>query len=217
MDDSNLLETRSRKAMHLLASYIEPLRKRAGLTARASGTFVAILLRELLQKYHHRNFATHPALNIALYPDSIMADTTSLLSTTTRTTTLGNTISSKMLSFLDSVSSPPTGFRSLGLDFLSIIQILNSLSSSLSSHFTTSTLPPQAVSELTKILTQTLKDFENLQTLLEKFMDYEKGGAVGRVMKTWRSVFADKDIAKVRDSLKANKGALTMALYLTDM
>ncbi len=48
-------------------------------------------------------------------------------------------------------------------------------------------------------------------------MDYEKGGAVGRVMKTWRSVFADKDIAKVRDSLKANKGALTMALYLTDM
>jgi hypothetical protein len=48
-------------------------------------------------------------------------------------------------------------------------------------------------------------------------MDYEKGGAFARLQKTWRSVFADKDIAKVRVSLQANKGALNMTMLLTNM
>ncbi|OCL05300.1 hypothetical protein AOQ84DRAFT_225002 [Glonium stellatum] len=45
-------------------------------------------------------------------------------------------------------------------------------------------------------------------------MGYERGGAVAMLQKTWRMVFADKDIAKVRTSLQANRGALTVAILL---
>jgi hypothetical protein len=48
-------------------------------------------------------------------------------------------------------------------------------------------------------------------------MEYEKGGTFAMLQKTWRLVFADKDIAKIRGSLQANKGALTMTMLLTNM
>jgi hypothetical protein len=50
-----------------------------------------------------------------------------LLRTVSSTTVLGNSISLKMVDFLDHVKDQPAGFRDLGLDFLSISQILNSL------------------------------------------------------------------------------------------
>jgi hypothetical protein len=141
-----------------------------------------------------------------------------LLRTVSSTTVLGNSISLKMVDFLDHVKDQPAGFRDLGLDFLSISQILNSLEDSLKEHFKTrQPFPERAIPELTKVLAKTWDDFQHLQNLLQKFMDYEKGGAFARLQKTWRSVFADKDIAKVRASLQANKGALNMTMLLTNM
>ena len=146
-----------------------------------------------------------------------MAEET-LLRTVSSTTVLGNSISLKMVDFLDHVKDQPAGFRDLGLDFLSISQILNSLEDSLKEHFKTrQPFPERAIPELTKVLAKTWDDFQHLQNLLQKFMDYEKGGAFARLQKTWRSVFADKDIAKVRGSLQANKGALNMTMLLTNM
>jgi hypothetical protein len=141
-----------------------------------------------------------------------------LLRTVSSTTVLGNSISLKMVDFLDHVKDQPAGFRDLGIDFLSISQILNSLEDSLKEHFKTrQPFPERAIPELTKVLAKTWDDFQHLQNLLQKFMDYEKGGAFARLQKTWRSVFADKDIAKVRVSLQANKGALNMTMLLTNM
>ena len=142
----------------------------------------------------------------------------SLLRTVSSTTVLGNSISLKMVDFLDHVKDQPAGFRDLGLDFLSISQILNSLEDSLKEHFKTrQPFPERAIPELTKVLAKTWDDFQHLQNLLQKFMDYEKGGAFARLQKTRRSVFADKDIAKVRLSLQANKGALNMTMLLNNM
>jgi hypothetical protein len=141
-----------------------------------------------------------------------------LLRTVSSTTVLGNSISLKMVDFLDHVKDQPAGFRDLGLDFLSISQILNSLEDSLKEHFKTrQPFPERAIPELTKVLAKTWDDFQHLQNLLQKFMDYEKGGAFARLQKTWRSVFADKDISKVRMSLQANRGALNMTMLLTNM
>jgi hypothetical protein len=141
-----------------------------------------------------------------------------LLRTVSSTTVLGNSISLKMVDFLDHVKDQPAGFRDLGLDFLSISHILNSLEDSLKEHFKTrQPFPERAIPELTKVLAKSWDDFQHLQNLLQKFMDYEKGGAFARLQKTWRSVFADKDIAKVRGSLQANKGALNMTMLLTNM
>jgi hypothetical protein len=147
-----------------------------------------------------------------------MAEQDHLLRLTNSTTSLGNSISLKMVEFLDHVKDQPLGFRDLGLDFLSICKILNSLQTSLQGHFRTSQpFPQQAIPELTKILDQTLHDFTQLQYLLEKFMEYEKGGTFAMLQKTWRQFFADKDISKVRSSLQTNKGALTMTMLLTNM
>jgi hypothetical protein len=147
-----------------------------------------------------------------------MADADSLLKITNETTVLGNTISIKMVQFINEVKDQPAGFQNLGLDFLGISQILNALEERLKEHFKTKQpFPRQAIPELTKVLSKTLEDFENLRSLLLKFMDYEKGGPFARLQKTWRLVFADKDIAKVRSSLQANKGALNMTMLLTNM
>jgi hypothetical protein len=67
------------------------------------------------------------------------------------------------------------------------------------------------------VLAKTADDFTALQALLQKFIDYEHGGTYARLQKTWRLVFADKDISKIRGSLQANRGALTMAMLLTNM
>jgi hypothetical protein len=147
-----------------------------------------------------------------------MADQNTLLGIANDATTLGNSISMKMVEFLITVKDQPAGFRDLGLDFLAICQILNSLLGSLNEHFKSQQpFPQKAIPELTKVLTQTLDDFAQLQSLLQKFMEYEKGGTFAMLQKTWRLVFADKDIAKIRSSLEANKGTLTMAMLLTDM
>lgn len=123
-----------------------------------------------------------------------------------------------MVEFLDHVRDQPLGFRDLGLDFLSICKILNSLQTSLQEHFSSGqSFPQQAIPELSKILDQTLHDFTQLQYLLEKFMEYEKGGTFAMLQKTWTQFFADKDISKVRSSLQTNKGALTMTMLLTNM
>lgn len=147
-----------------------------------------------------------------------MGDQDSLLRTTSASTILGNKISMKMVEFLNKVKDQPVGFRDLGLDFLSICQILNSLEESLKEHFRTNQpFPKQAIPELLKVLTKTVDDFTQLQSLLQKFMDYEKGGTFAKLQKTWRLVFADKDIAKIRGSLQANRGALNMTMLLTNM
>jgi hypothetical protein len=133
-------------------------------------------------------------------------------------TVLGNNISLKMVEFLNQVKDQPVGFRDLGLDFLGICKILNSLAESLNEHFRTNQpFPERAVPELMKVITNTTHDFTQLQSLLQKFMDFEKGGTMAKLQKTWRLFFADKDIAKVRVSLQENRGALNMTMLLTNM
>jgi hypothetical protein len=141
-----------------------------------------------------------------------------LLGIANEAATLGNSISLKMIEFLNTVKDQPLGFRDLGLDFLAVCQILNALLGSLNEHFKSEQqFPQEAISELSKVLTQTLDDFAQLQNLLHKFIEYEKGGTFAKLQKTWRLVFADKDIAKIRGHLQANKGALTMTMLLTSM
>ena len=141
-----------------------------------------------------------------------------LLRTANNATVLGNSISLKMVEFLNKIKDQPAGFRDLGLDFLSICQILDSLEGGLKEHFRSEQpFPQKAITELMKVLAQTLGDFTKLESLLQKFMDYEKGGTIAMLQKTWRHVFADKDIANIRHSLQTNRGTLTMTMLLTNM
>jgi hypothetical protein len=130
----------------------------------------------------------------------------------------GNRISHTMISFLDNVHDQPLGFRDLGRDFLSISQILNDLQKSLAEHFNTGQpFPERAIPELMRVVNNTAADFGELERLLNKFMEYEKGGVVAQLQKTWRHFFADRDIAKVQKSLREQRGSLNMAMLLTNM
>src|SRR5438094_299868 len=111
-----------------------------------------------------------------------MVDQDALLRFVNDATTLGNSISLKMVEFLN--GSQPAGFRDLGLDFLGICQVLNSLQESLNAHFESKQpFPEKAIPELTKVLTKTLDDFDHLQDLLHKFIEYEKGGTFAMLQK----------------------------------
>jgi hypothetical protein len=147
-----------------------------------------------------------------------MASQNGLLATTQSLDQLGNGISLTMVDFLNKVRNQPLGFRELGLDFLGICKIVSALRASLQEHFESNQLfPERAIPELTRVLTKTSEDFTLLQKLLQKFTDYENGGTFAKLQKTWRLFFADKEIAKVSQSLKENRGALNMTMLLTNM
>jgi hypothetical protein len=147
-----------------------------------------------------------------------MATTEDILRSTRAINHQGSDISHAMVGFLNNVKSQPLGFRDLGLDFLEICKIIGSLRDSLEEHFQTNQpFPERAISELMKVLSRTAEDYEKLQSLLAKFVDYEKGGVKGKMQKTWKMLFADKDVAKVRSSLQEHKGALRMTMLLTNM
>src|ERR1700760_2701490 len=147
-----------------------------------------------------------------------MAAQNALLDTTVSLDRLGSGISLTMVEFLNNVKSQPLGFRQLGLDFLGICEIVNSPKFSLRQHFEPNQpFPERLLPGLTRILKKAYEDFGNLDQLLKKFMEYEKGGAFAKLQKTWRLFFADKDIAKIHMSLQENKGALNMTMLLTNM
>jgi hypothetical protein len=134
-----------------------------------------------------------------------MANRELLLETAGSLDHLGQGISLKMIQFLNTVKTHPIGFRDLGLDFLEICKIINALKSTLQGG--AQTIHEKALSELLKVLSQTYDDFSQLQRLLEKFTEFEKGGTFAMLQKSWRLVFADKDVAKVHKSLQENRGS----------
>ncbi len=138
-----------------------------------------------------------------------------LLGLCNRATQQGNNISVRMLEFLTTVKRQPLGFRDLGHDFLDICRILTSIDVGLGEFLKTSQqFPPGMIEELVKKFEQTIDDFTILESLLQKFIDYEKGGAVAMLQKTWCMVFSDKDIAKVHSSLRSNRDALKMSMLV---
>ena len=147
-----------------------------------------------------------------------MADRESLLRVSDEATTMGDELSIRLVNFLNEVADQPSEFRNLAFDFLSLCQILSTLQEQLKVHFRTQQpFPAAAIPELRHLLIKTTDDFKKLQQLLQKVIDYEKGGVFAKLHKTWRQIFADKDIAAVRASLQANKGALTITMLLTNM
>jgi hypothetical protein len=141
-----------------------------------------------------------------------------LLSTTRALDSQGHTLSSKIDLFLNSVKAQPLGFRELGLNFIGIARIVSALRSSLESHIQSGLpFPDAAVPELLRVLKKSSDDFADLDKLLARFMEYERGGALGSLKKGWRMMFADKEVGRLDGQLKESQGALNMAMLLTNM
>ncbi|KAI6300732.1 hypothetical protein MCOR11_007545 [Pyricularia oryzae] len=154
-------------------------------------------------------------LNIIRLLDVTMMEDSSrhaLLELCTRATLQGNTISVRMLDFLGAVKHPPFGFKHLAQDFLDICRILWAIEAGLTECFRSGQhFPEDMVKELHAKFQQTNADFIILDQMMREFLGYENGGVGGKLRKGWRMMFADKSIARMRDSLGKSRDALRMS------
>ncbi|KAL7624786.1 hypothetical protein AAE478_006358 [Parahypoxylon ruwenzoriense] len=67
------------------------------------------------------------------------------------------------------------------------------------------------ISELDKKFKATNTDFQILAQMLNRLLEYEKKGTMGKIQKGWRKMFADNDVQKVRDNLSRTREALRMS------
>ncbi|KAI3553469.1 hypothetical protein CABS01_12057 [Colletotrichum abscissum] len=136
----------------------------------------------------------------------------SVLDLCTRATLLGNNISVRMLEFLTNVKHQPHGFRELANDFLDICRILWSIEAGLSEAARThQEFPADMIKELDMKFRSTNSDFQVLDHMMFEFLEYEKKGAMGRIQRGWRMMFADKEILRMRESIRKARDALRMS------
>ncbi|KAM0331340.1 hypothetical protein ACHAQA_003012 [Verticillium albo-atrum] len=136
----------------------------------------------------------------------------SVLDLCTRSTLLGNNISVRMLEFLTTVKHQPHGFRELAESFLDVCRHLWSIEAGLAEASRThQEFPSDMIQELDSKFRQTNHDFQVLDHMMFEFLEYEKKGGLGKIQRGWRMMFADKEINKMRDSLRKIRDALRMS------
>ncbi|KAH8878608.1 hypothetical protein GQ53DRAFT_617439, partial [Thozetella sp. PMI_491] len=141
----------------------------------------------------------------------------SLLQQCQRAAHLGSSISTQMTEFIGQVKpkQQPRGFRDLGLEFLEVCRIITSIEVGLTEFLKAATqFPPDVLAELEKKFSQTVEDFLALSRLLQKLFEHKRPGTVAKLQQVWAMVFADKDIAKIQNSLRMNRDALKMSMLV---
>ncbi|RYP69418.1 hypothetical protein DL769_005272 [Monosporascus sp. CRB-8-3] len=136
----------------------------------------------------------------------------SVLSICHKATVLGNKISIRMLEYLGTVEKRSYQFDELAHEFMDTSRIMWSLEAGLV-EFTRSNqkLPIEMISELEKKFRVTHSDFQVLDSMLGRYLDYEKKGTVGRLQKGWRNMFSHNDVDKMRENLEKTREALRMS------
>ncbi|KAL1899514.1 hypothetical protein Sste5346_002913 [Sporothrix stenoceras] len=136
----------------------------------------------------------------------------SALEACTRDTLLGNKISVRMLEYLSTVKLHPDGFELLAREFLDICRILFSIEAGLEDCSKTGRrFPPDMVAELERKFKTTYTDFQELDRMIHKFLEYENKGTMGKIQKGFRRMFPDNDITRMRESLTKSREALRMS------
>ncbi|RYP04455.1 hypothetical protein DL764_004466 [Monosporascus ibericus] len=136
----------------------------------------------------------------------------SVLSLCHKATVLGNKISIHMLEYLGTVEKHSHQFDELAHEFMDTSRIMWSLEAGLVEFTRTNQkLPAEMVSELEKKFRATHSDFQVLDSMLGRYLDYEKKGTVGRLQKGWRNMFSHNDVDKMRENLEKTREALRMS------
>jgi hypothetical protein len=145
-----------------------------------------------------------------------MASQSSIVGTISALTSLGGRISQQITDFLNHASDPLADLSDVSVELSELCSVLSKLEGSLRHNFNSiPPFPPGVTRDLTAVLNNCMKDLAHLQTVVQKFIEHENEGTLAAVWKNWRFLFADKDLAKIRDSLVAHKGTLNITLSLT--
>ncbi|KAL7912459.1 ankyrin repeat-containing domain protein [Trichoderma velutinum] len=127
----------------------------------------------------------------------------------------GDRTSVRMLEYLTTVKQISTNFDRLAHLFLDTCQILFSIEAGLAEcGRSTPELPPDVVVELDKKLRVAQSDFNILDQMLSKLLEYERKGTMGRMRRGWGKIFGDTDVDKMTSVLERTKEGLRMSALL---
>ncbi|CAM1506188.1 Fc.00g058290.m01.CDS01 [Cosmosporella sp. VM-42] len=132
-----------------------------------------------------------------------------------KTTGSGDRISVRMLEYLTSVKQQPLGLDQLAHDFLDTCEVLFSIEAGLGECIRNQqTFPADVISELSKKFRVTQADFQLLDQMLGKFLEYERRGTMGRMKRGWGKIFGDNDIDKITIALGRTRESLKMSALM---
>ncbi|EHK49341.1 hypothetical protein TRIATDRAFT_290084 [Trichoderma atroviride IMI 206040] len=127
----------------------------------------------------------------------------------------GDRTSVRMLEYLTTVKQLSHNVDRLAHLFLDTCQILFSIEAGLAEcGRSTPELPPDVISELDKKLRVAQSDFNILDEMLGKLLEYERKGTMGKMRRGWGKIFGDTDIDKITAILERTKEGLKMSALL---
>ncbi|KAI1371576.1 ankyrin repeat-containing domain protein [Hypoxylon crocopeplum] len=136
----------------------------------------------------------------------------SVVSLCHKATVLGNKISIHMLEYVGTVEKHGHQFDELAHDFLETCRIMWSLEAGLTEcSRSNQRFPHEMITELDKKFKAANTDFQLLDHMLSRLLEYEKKGTMGKIQKGWRKMFADNDVERMRENLAKTREALRMS------
>ncbi|KAH8169385.1 ankyrin repeats (3 copies) domain-containing protein [Sarocladium implicatum] len=130
-------------------------------------------------------------------------------------TSSGDRISVHMLEYLTTVKSVPQDIDQLAHTFLDTCQVLFTLDAGLAECGRSApALPADVLAELEKKFRVTQSDFQMLDQMLLRLLDYERKGSMGKMRKGLGKMFGDHSPEKVTAALDRTKASLKMGALM---
>jgi ankyrin repeat protein len=120
-----------------------------------------------------------------------------------------------MLEYLTTVKSVPQAVDHLAHMFLDTCQVLFALEAGLKECGRSApSMPEDVLSELDKKFRVTHSDFQMLDSMLLRLLDYERKGSMGKMRKGLGKMFGDNSPEKVASALEKTKASLKMGALM---
>ncbi|KGO76175.1 hypothetical protein PITC_092000 [Penicillium italicum] len=125
-------------------------------------------------------------------------------------TQLGNQISVHMLNYLSTTKDLPEGFRELSHTFLDTCRMLWAIEAGVTELAAANrALPAVIIEEVEKKFTSTYRDFQQLDKIILKLVQYEHRGTLGKLQRGWNR--PGHDLNRIHESLKKSTETLQIS------
>lgn len=140
-----------------------------------------------------------------------MAAQKAVFTVSAQATQLGNHISVHMLDYLSTEHDLPDGFRELSQTFLDTCRALWAIDAGLTESTAAGrALPDVIVEEVAKKFMAAYRDFQSLDKVVTRLIQYEHRGALGRLQRGWNR--PSLELHRIRESLKKTTETLQISV-----
>ncbi|EKV16377.1 ankyrin repeat-containing domain protein [Penicillium digitatum] len=125
-------------------------------------------------------------------------------------TQLGNQISVHMLNYLSTTKDLPDGFRELSHTFLDTCRMLWAIEAGVTELAAANrSLPDVIIEEVEKKFVSTYRDFQQLDKIILKLVQYEHRGTLGKIQRGWHR--PSHELHRIHESLKKTTETLQIS------